>query len=368
MDTSDPEITFDQNGVCNHCNEFENEISLNWYPNKKGEKLLEAQLEKIRNEGKGKEFDCLIGLSGGVDSSYLTLKAKEWNLRPLVLHVDAGWNSELAVSNISKTIEFCQFDLYTEVVNWEEVRNLQLAYLRSGISNQDVPQDHIFFSSTYHYAAKNGIKYILSGGNIATESIFPKAWHGPAMDSINLKYISKKFGESKLRDYRTISFMQFYFLYPLICRIKTVRPLNFMVYEKTRAIKELQDKVGWRSYDLKHGESLFTKFFQNYFLPTRFGFDKRKPHFASLINSGQMTRKQALDELNKPLYNDHELERDIKYLCKKLGIEKKEFEQFLLCPILDYHQTPNWQVYYRIMKKIQSFVRLIVGKPISYYS
>jgi len=172
--------------------------------------------EEIKAAGRASEYDCIIGLSGGVDSSYLALKVREQGLRPLVVHVDAGWNSELAVGNIEKVVRHCNYDLHTHVVDWEEMRDLQLAYLRSGVANQDVPQDHVFFASLYHFATRNRIRYILSGGNIATEGIFPKAWHGSAMDAINLRAIHRRFGERPLRHYRTISFFEHYILYPLV--------------------------------------------------------------------------------------------------------------------------------------------------------
>ena len=192
-----------------------------WFPNEEGKSRLKDILEKIKNEGRGKKYDCIIGLSGGIDSSYLALKVKDFGLNPLVVHIDAGWNSELAVSNIEKIIKYCNYDLHTHVVDWKDMRNLHLSYLKSGIANQDVPQDHIFFSSLYHYAIKNKIKYILSGGNLATEGVFPKKWHGSAMDSINLKYIHRKYGTEKLKSYKTISFFQYYFLYPIVYGMRT---------------------------------------------------------------------------------------------------------------------------------------------------
>ena len=216
MDTSDPEISFDEEGVCNHCHKFNNEISKRWYPSEEGEKKLNTIIHEIKQVGKGKEYDCIIGLSGGVDSSYLALKASAWGLRPLVVHVDGGWNSELAVANIEKILKHCNFDLHTHVVDWSEMRDLQLSYLKSGISNQDVPQDHIFFSTLNHFATANNIKYFLSGGNLATESILPRSWHGPAMDAINLKAIHRKFGKKKLKKYKTISFFEYYIWYPVL--------------------------------------------------------------------------------------------------------------------------------------------------------
>ena len=368
MDTSDPAISFDSQGVCNHCREFDEISAKGWFPNEEGAKRLAAMLDEIKAAGKGQTYDCLLGLSGGVDSSYLALKVHEWGLRPLVIHVDAGWNSELAVANIEKIVKFCGFDLYTHVVDWEEMRDLQLAFLRSGIANQDVPQDHIFFASTYHYATKHGIKYVLSGGNLATEGIFPNAWHGSAMDSINLMAIHKKFGQGKLKDYKTVSFLDYYVWYPFIKGLRTLRPLNYMPFNKEAAIAELEQKIGWRAYGLKHGESIFTKFFQNYYLPKKFGYDKRRPHFSSLIVSGQLSRQEAMEKLAEPLYSPNELEEDTSYLCKKLGLSRNDFNQFLDAKKHSHLEYPNWTSRQNIIKKIQKLAARLTGKKISIYS
>jgi N-acetyl sugar amidotransferase len=277
MDTTDPEITFDMQGVCNHCHGFDERAPREWFPNAEGRKRWEALVAQIKASGKGQEYDCILGLSGGLDSSYLAIKVHEWGLRPLVMHVDAGWNSELAVANIEAVVKYCGYDLHTHVVDWEDMRDLHLAYLRAAVANQDVPQDHIFFSSLYHFATSNGVRYILSGGNLATEGIFPNSWHGSAMDSINLKAIHKKYGDRKLRGYKTISFLDCYVLYPLVKKMRTLRPLNYMPYDKAAALKELEEIVGYKPYPRKHGESLFTKLFQNYYLPKKFGMDKRRP-------------------------------------------------------------------------------------------
>jgi N-acetyl sugar amidotransferase len=368
MDTSDPLITFDEQGVCNHCSEFDAQTSKHWFPNDEGQRRLKEMITAIKRDGAGKEFDCILGLSGGVDSSYLALKAKEWGLRPLVVHVDAGWNSELAVANIEAIVKHCNYDLHTHVVDWEEMRDLQLAYLQSGIANQDVPQDHIFFASLYHFAVRNGIRYIFSGGNIATEGVFPSAWHGSAMDAINLKAIHRKFGTRLLRNYKTISFFDYYFWYPFVKKMRTIRPLNYMPYVKSQAIQELESAVGWRSYGRKHGESHFTKLFQNYYLPERFGYDKRRPHLSSLIVSGQMSRVDGVDELGKPLYDTKELEFDIEYVCKKLRRKRTEFDELMRVPKRHYKDFPNWDKYHRLLKGGQAAVARVTGRTIRVYS
>jgi N-acetyl sugar amidotransferase len=364
MNTTDPEISFDSNGVCNHCHNFENVTAKKWFPNEDGAKQWQAHINAIKEAGKGKDYDCILGLSGGVDSSYLAIKAHEWGLRPLVMHVDAGWNSELAVANIEALVKHCGYDLHTHVVDWEDMRDLHLSYLRAGISNQDVAQDHIFFSSLYHFATKNKIRYVLSGGNIATESIFPTSWHGSAMDAINLKAIHKKYGERKFKNYKTISFIEYYFWFPLIKKMRVLRPLNYMPYDKEAALSELQASVGYKPYPRKHGESVFTKWFQNHYLPVKFGMDKRRPHLSSLIVSGQMTKDVALAKLAEPLYDPAELEVDIAYLCKKLRITRAEFDGFMSVKIHNYTDFPNWDGLYDFVKRTKRLVFKIIGRDI----
>ncbi|MGQ4005363.1 N-acetyl sugar amidotransferase [Francisellaceae bacterium CB300] len=368
MDTTDPVISFDENGVCNHCREFDEVTSKRWFPNAEGAKKLEAIYEKMKKENASKDYDCILGLSGGVDSSYLALKLHEAGIRPLVVHVDGGWNSELAVQNIENIVNYCGWHLHTIVIDWQEMKDLQLAYLKSGIANQDVPQDHAYFSSLYHFATKHNVNYVISGGNLATESIFPKSWHWSAMDADNLHAIHKKFGTKKLKNYKTIGFYELYFYYPFIKKMKTIRPLNFMTYIKSEALEELKDKVGYKEYARKHGESVFTKFFQNYWLPMKFGYDKRKPHLASLIVADQMTREEALKELEKPLYEDRELRDDKEYIAKKLGVSDEEFEKILQMPSHKYSDFLNMTNKYNRMKKIQNFVSKLLDRKISNYS
>lgn len=368
MDTSDPEISFDEHGVCNHCASFDRVASQQWFPGEEGMLRWGRIVDEIKVAGAGSDYDCILGLSGGVDSSFLALKAIDWGLRPLVVHVDAGWNSELAVANIERIVKHCGYDLHTHVVDWEEIRDLHLAYLRAGIANQDVPQDHIFFSSLYHFATKNGIRYVLSGGNLATEGIFPEAWHGSAMDAINLCAIHKRFGERPLKHYKTISFFDYYLWYPFVKKMRTVRPLNYMPYVKAEALAELEQTVGYKPYPRKHGESLFTKLFQNYYLPTKFGFDKRRPHLSSLIVSGQMRREEALAKLEELLYDPHELEEDVTYFCKKLRITRAQFDELKNVEPHHYSDFPNWDARYRLLKKGQDFVERIFGKRVRVYS
>lgn len=368
MDTSDPEITFDKQGVCSNCHSFDTLLGTAWFPNAEGQRRLQDTLKAIRETRHGQKYDCILGLSGGVDSSYLALRAKEWDLRPLVVHVDAGWNSEQANANVNAIVNYCNWDLHTTTINWNEMKDLQLAYLKSGISNQDVPQDHAFFASLYHFATSNGIRYILSGGNIATEGVFPAAWHGSAMDAINLKAIHQRYGNLPLFNYPTISFFQYYVWYPFIKKMRTIRPLNYMKYIKKEAILELEETVGYKRYDKKHGESRFTRLFQNYYLPTRFGMDKRRPHLSSLILSNQITREDALNELSFPLYDPDDLQEDLNYVCNKLEITSETFDKFLQLPIRSHTDFRNWNHRRDIIKFIQNMMERVRGKRVKIYS
>ncbi|MEW5825444.1 MAG: N-acetyl sugar amidotransferase [Candidatus Bipolaricaulota bacterium] len=368
MDTSDPEIVFDANGVCNHCHYFDDVVKQRWFPNDEGLRRLAAIAARIKAEGDRKPYDCILGLSGGADSSYLALKVHELGLRPLVLHVDAGWDYELAVRNIEILLKHCGWDLETVVIDWEEVRDLQLAYLKAGVSNQDVPQDHAFFAALYGYAIKNGIRHVLVGGNYATESIFPRSWHHPAMDSRNLKAIHRRFGRIPLRTYPTVSFFKYYFWHPFVRHLQVIRPLNYMPYSRSGAVRELE-ALGWRDYGRKHGESVFTRFFQNHYLVERFGYDKRRPHFASLILSGQMTREQALKALAETLYTSEDLARDRIYVLKKLGISEAEWKGYFEAPCRRADEFPSSETLYRVMKWAQSVVeKRILHRSVARFS
>ena len=368
MDITDPEIIFDKKGVCNHCHHFHEVTSKHWFPNNEGKKKLDTLFSKIKQKGKGKEYDCIIGLSGGVDSSYLALMLKDYGLRPLVVHVDAGWNSELAVNNIEQIVKHCGYDLHTHVMDWQEIKDLQLAYLKSGVANQDTVQDHAFFASLYHFAVQHNIKYVISGGNISTESVSPKAWHHAAMDAINLKSIHRLFGKKKLSQYKTISFFEYFFYYPFIKGMEVVRPLNFMPYNKSEALKFLKEKINYKEYGRKHGESRFTKFFQNYYLPKKFNIDKRRPHLSSLILSHSLTRDKALRELQKPLYDEIELSQDKAYIAKKLEISVDELDRFTYVKATHYSEYANWDSRYKLMTKIKKLVQKVIGRNVKTYS
>lgn len=329
MDTSDPWITFNDEGLCNHCQAYDAYVST-LGTSEERQRKLEQLVDQLKARGKGKDYDCIMGLSGGVDSSYLAWFAvNQLGLRPLIVHVDAGWNSELAVNNIQNIVQRLNLDMHTLVIDWPEIRDLQRAYFLAGIANLDVPQDHAFIASLYSEARKYGIKDILNGGNMQTESILPNAWGYDASDSVSLKAIHKRFGTVKLKSYPTIRLYQKYFYYPFIEKMRVHRPLELINYGKDGAKKLLIEELGWRDYGGKHYESVFTKFFQAHYLPTKFGYDKRLAHYSSLIVSGQMTKEEAQGELQKPLYDLQELEEDKAFWIKKLGLSEAEYNRIM---------------------------------------
>jgi N-acetyl sugar amidotransferase len=354
MDTSDPEISFDENGVCNYVNEFNLSVKADLENKEQKKKNLESLLLKIKEDGKNKEYDCIIGLSGGVDSCYLAYLVKnQFGLRPLAIHVDGGWNSELAVKNVEHIVKKLGIDLHTFVVDWSEMKDIQVAFFKAAVANQDVPQDHAFFAALNKEASKRGIKYIINGSNKATEYILPNSWGYNAMDARHIKSIHKKFGKRRIKNFPIVSFLEYYIYYPFIKGIRIVKPLNYIDYIKADAMNVLEKDLGWRYYGGKHYESRFTKFFQSYFLPTKFGYDKRKAHLSSLIVSGQTTREKALEEITKPLYDEVELQEDKEYVLKKLGITSDEWDNIMELPNKTYKDYPSNYSKYIILRKLK---------------
>jgi N-acetyl sugar amidotransferase len=343
MDTSDSKITFDSSGVCEYCRNYHRNILPGWNTDERGARDIEAQVERIKRDGKGRDHDCLIGLSGGVDSSYVTYLAKErFGLRPLLYHVDAGWNSQQAVNNIEKLVEGLGLDLYTEVINWPEMRDLQLAFFKAQVPHLDTPQDHAFFAGLYNFAAKNDIKFILTGANYSTECVRePLEWHYHASDLRQLRDIHRRFGRRPLNTFPTSDILTFKIYYRLVKGIRVVKPLNYVPFVKEAAMDELVERFGWQKYAHKHYESRFTRFYEGYWLPTKFGFDKRRAHFSSLILTGQMTREEALDRVSKPAYDSETIGEDFEYVATKLGLTVSELEALRDGPKKSYRDYKN---------------------------
>jgi N-acetyl sugar amidotransferase len=369
MDTSDPNIAFDDQGNCNHCHLLMENRDRYWLPDERGQKKLEQLIEDIKLAGKGRDYDCVMGLSGGVDSSYLAARASEWGLRILAIHVDGGWNTELAVRNIERMVTKLGIDLHTFVIDWEEMRDLQVAFLKAGVPNQDIPQDHAFFAALYRETARQNVPYVLTGSNYATESILPSAWGYSAGDLTHLRAIHKRFGTTRrLKTFPQLGFFYFNWYLPRIKKVRIVAPLDLMPYSKTMAIKELEERFGWQYYGGKHYESLFTKFFQAYYLPTRFGFDKRRAHIASLVASGEITRDEALRIMEEPLYDNAVLQKDQEYVLKKLKLSESEFNTLLTAPVHRHQDYPTNQWMHQVwhsssfVSKVRALIPHFSGK------
>jgi len=363
MDTSDPDITFNSDGECNHCIQAREVLLSNWLPNEKGKQLLLGTISDIKSATKNDRYNCIVGMSGGIDSSFLLhFIKKEMGLNPLVIHVDAGWNSPEALHNIKVLTDKLGLELEEHKVDWEEVKQLQLAYLRSGLPNQDVPQDHAFFGKLYQIAKEYNVKYVLTGSNLTSESILPVAWGQPAMDGKQVKAIHKRFGQGKLRSFPIVNFFTQYFYYPYIYRMKVITPLNWIDYDKNKVIDFLQKDYDWQYYGGKHHESHWTKFFQTYYLPKKLGFDKRRAHLSSLIAAGQMTRDQALEELKILPYNEQDIQKDSQFVANKLGITLQELNQFFNVPLRKYTDFPNQGALVKHLGAVKRSLKKIIGK------
>ena len=363
MDNSDSEISFDQNFVCDHCRTFKEKIEPNWKAKLLDEKYLNDLIKDIKKKSRNKEYDCIIGMSGGIDSSYLVyLAVVEMGLNPLVFHVDAGWNSQIAVNNIEKIIDNLNLDLFTEVINWKEMRDLQLSFFKSGVPHIDAPQDHAFFATMYKYASKYNIKYILTGGNYSTECIRnPKEWMYYQSDLKQLKDIQKKYGSVKLKTFPTTSILWHKVWLPYIKNIRLVRPLDYYIYDKKKAMDLLSKKFSWQPYPQKHFESRFTKFYESYWLPERFGYDVRKVQLSSLILTQQITRKEALEVIKKPPYNEEEINNEIQFVANKLEISVKELNSYLKLPKRTFKDFDNQDIIYKLGNKILNYLNIENG-------
>jgi N-acetyl sugar amidotransferase len=362
MDTSDSKISFDAAGVCDHCRTFDTKVLPNWHTDERGEQELRAMVEKIKAAGKGHDFDCIIGMSGGIDSSYLTYIATEFGLRPLVFHVDAGWNSQEAVNNIEKMVDKLGLDLYTEVIDWEEMRDLQLAFFKSGVPHIDTPQDHAFFATMYKFAEQHKVKYILTGANYSTECIRnPVEWMYYQSDSIQLRDIHRRFGTRPLHNFPVTSILRHKIWLPYVKGIRVVRPLNNVPYDKAAAVRLLIDKFGWQPYPQKHFESRFTRFYEGYWLPRKFGYDTRRVQFSSLIVTGQMTRDEALEKLKSPALDEATVRQEFEYVANKLRISVAELQSYLDAPNKTYRDYRSQENFYTVGAWVMKSLGLELG-------
>jgi len=338
--TADSSITFNATGVCHHCRRYDEMWSTRVIRGEAGKAALDTLVSKIKAAGVGKEYDCIIGVSGGVDSTYVAYLVKKLGLRPLAVHLDNGWNSELAVKNIERVLNTLGIDLFTYVIDWEEFRDLQVAFLKASTPDGEIPSDHAIFSVLWREAASRGIKYIISGMNFTTESIYVPEWAYGHSDWRYIKDVHKKFGGQRIRTYPHFSLL--YLLYVnLFHRIRTVSILNYIDYDKNEVMRVLTEVLGWQYYGGKHHESVYTRFYQGYFLPKKFGIDKRFGHLSDLINAGQMTREAALREMQLPPYPETQQAEDLEYVSKKLGLKGGAFNEIMALPCKTFRDYKN---------------------------
>lgn len=344
MDTTDPNIHFDDRGWCDYCNNFESTIVPSWNMGADGYRQLMRLADSIKASSKRLDFDCIIGLSGGLDSSYAAYVAKEkMGLRPLLFHVDAGWNTDQAVGNIEKLVDGLGLDLYTEVVNWEEMKRLQVAFLRSGIPDQDLVQDAAFFSALYKFARKYRIKHVITGSNFSNECCRePEAWGGYlGIDKRLFGDIWRRFGEGELNTFPLTDILVYKIWHQKVLGMKMHHPLNLVPFIKKDTEEELGRLYGWQRFKHKHHESRFTRFYEDFWLPRRFGFEKRRAHFSSLIMTGQMDRSEALDRISKPEMDEHFLTQEFEFVAHKLGMTVDELEVLFKMPKKTYRDYKN---------------------------
>lgn len=351
MDTSDSKIAFDEKGMCDHCHNFYESIKPNWHPDERGATELNQLLGKIKADGKNRKYDCLIGLSGGVDSSYVTYCAVEkWGLRPLAFVVDTGWNLPVADKNVKKIIDKLKIDAHYEKIDLEEMMDLQLAFFKSQVSYQDLPQDHMIFSSLYNFAAHNNFKYILTGGNYSTEGVRePNEWVYEN-DVTLIKDIHNKFGKHPLKNIKFCGMLKYRLYYRYFKGVQVCKVLDNIPYLKNEVIHELQTRFDWEPYENKHYESIFTRFYEGYWMPKKFGYDKRRAYFSSLVLTGQLDRQEALNLLAQPPYSEETAAKDMTFICQRMGIPVEEFQRLMAEPNKTYKD-------YRSNKKTITFAR-----------
>lgn len=329
MDTSDPEITFDENGVCNHCHDYDKRVDNEVLKGDFAKQELARKIAQIKREGRGKKYDCILGLSGGVDSSYVAYLTKKFGLRPLAVHVDNGWNSEPAVRNIENIVSILGLDLYTRVLDWEEFRRLQLAFLRASTPDSEIPTDHAIVSTLYQMCEKHGVRWIMDGSNVVTEIMSPATWSHGHGDWRYIKHLNDNFGGASLDSYPHYDYYDLTEKYMRRLRLERFPILNYIDYDKFKAIEVLKTELGWQPYGGKHYESIYTRFYQGHILPQKFGFDKRRSHLSCLVRDGRVTRQEALNEMQKPALDEDQVAEDQKFVIKKLGIDEAEFDRIM---------------------------------------
>lgn len=345
MDSSDPEITFDDQGTCSHCHNYDERVEKEVFPGEEGRLKLEETIEIIKREGKGKPYDCILGLSGGVDSTYVAyLCKKKYGLRPLAVHLDNGWNSEIAARNIENIVNILGLDLYTQVLNWDEFRRLQVSFLKGSTPDSEIPTDHAIVSTLYNQAKKNNIRWIMDGSNVVTEIMVPATWSHGHSDWKYIRTLNKLFSNgNKLKTYPHYTYFQYLFEYPRLRKLVRFPILNYINFNKTEAMEILKRELNWEPYGGKHYESIYTRFYQGYILPTKFGFDKRRSHLSCLIKNGRTTRDEALREIQQPALSDEMLAQDHVFAIKKLGLSEIEFDDIMKAKRKTFWDYPSYE-------------------------
>lgn len=357
MDNSgDPDISFDEKGICNYYYEYFEKSKLRTIPDDEKDERLAEIIKNIKEAGKNKQYDCIIGISGGVDSSYTAYLVKKLGLRPMAVHFDNGWDSELAVSNIKKILNKLGIDLYTYVIDWEEFKDIQLSFLKASTPDGEIPTDHAILAVLYKIANENKIKYIVSGNNFRTEGIMPPSWAYGHIDWKYIKGVHKKFGKVKFKSFPYITLPK-YLYYTFVKGIKMVSILNYINYDKVKAQKILEDELGWQYYGGKHYESIYTRFYQSYILPNKFNIDKRKIHLSTLIFAGLLSKEEALKEMSKPAYPEDKLKFEKEYVINKFGISEKEFDEIMSAPVKSFRDYPNSNGIHQKYKNVLNFLR-----------
>lgn len=365
MDTSDPDIVFDEQGICQHCHAYDRIVLRGPLSDpRERERRLEAWVERIRKAGKGRDYDCVIGVSGGVDSTYVAYKTKELGLRPLAVHLDNGWDAELAVHNIQKVLSSLGIDLVTHVLDWDEFRDLQLAFLRASTPDSEIPSDHAIIASVFGTAWKRRIPHLVLGHNRATELVLPPAWSQGHFDWLYIRAVHRRFGTRPLRTFPHLG-PAAYLRYRWWSANRVLNLLDYVPYSKREAMRVLTNRLGWQYYGGKHYESIYTRFFQGYILPTKFGYDKRRAHLSNLVLSGEMTREEALREVAEDPYPSEQMKReDREYVIKKLGLSEAEFEQIMRAPPRRYGDYPSLYTsrLYRGVRNVARAASRVLGR------
>lgn len=357
MDTSDPSIVFDERGECNHCRTYDFLVTHHVRTGDAAKVELDAIVDAIRRDGEGKPYDCVIGVSGGVDSTYVAHAVKSLGLRPVAVHMDNGWDSELAVANIEKVLKKLQIDLITEVLDWDEFKDLQLSFLKASVPDAEIPTDHAIGAVMYRTAVQYGLRHMISGSNIKTEGILPQTWTYGVNDWRYIRSVQKQFGTRPLRSFPHFSFARMMH-YTTVRRIRSVRILDYVPYVRSDVMRVLQEDLGWKYYGGKHYESIYTRFFQGYILPRKFNIDKRRAHLSALICGGQTTREKALEDMTHDPYTDAQKAEDREYVIKKFGITEREFDDIMNAPVRSFREFPTYKPFIEETRRIVSALRL----------